>query len=204
MAMVPLIGEGVSCGKFYDIAASRPYPRLTNLEQEITVTLQMLTPSFFSTNTSVATYAGMAFTLAGFPSSSQYTTVFDQYMIRQLEVWLEPVQTTEAGTQFNEVGSAIDLDDANVATSFTSIVDKQGSLVGLGAAGRYHKWAPHVAVAEYSGTFTSYGNIPATWIDSASPNVQHYGFKCYANPTPVAITYGLVTRAVVSFRAPGI
>jgi len=61
-----------------------------------------------------------------------------------------------------------------------------------------------MAVAAYSGAFTSYSNLVGGWIDSASPAVQHYGIKL---ATPIAtgsIAYTMTARAVVSFRSPGI
>jgi len=62
-----------------------------------------------------------------------------------------------------------------------------------------------MAVAAFSGAFTSYSNVPAGWIDSASPGVQHYGLKLYFESTPFGvISYEYSVRAKVSFRGPGI
>jgi hypothetical protein len=139
--------------------------------------------------------------LSSFPNVTEYTNAFDQYRIDQLEVWLELVGNQDAA--LGTLVTAVDLDDANVPTGPTQIQDKQGALVGSGAAMRYHRWVPHVAVAEYSGAFTSYGNVPATWIDTASPGVLHWGFKTAAAAYTVA-SYNLTVRAVISFCAPGL
>jgi hypothetical protein len=201
--LAPLAREGQDISKFYNAVAGRPYPKFAKLEQSIRVVDTFTVSSFFTTSTATNAYAAVAFTLSSFSMNSSYVALFDQYRIEQLEVWLEPF-AAQGSTAFAELITAVDLDDANVPANL-SLGDKQGALVGYGAAGRYHRWRPHVAVAEYSGTFTSYGNVPATWIDSASTTVQHYGFKIAAFPTPLqTVTYGLTVRAVIGFRSPGL
>lgn len=61
-----------------------------------------------------------------------------------------------------------------------------------------------MAVAVYSGAFTSFANAPSSWIDSGSPNVQHYGLKAAVTATAAVQTYNLQVRARVSFRQPGL
>jgi len=201
--LTPLAKEGQDLHAFYNVVAGRPYPRYVSLEQRITVEDTFTVSNFLTTSTATNSYAALAPTLGNFSMNSAYTALFDQYRIDQLEVFVEPINA-QGSTSYGEVFTAVDLDDANAPTTL-SIGDKQEALVGLGAAGRKHRWLPHVAIAEYSGTFTSYGNIPATFIDSASPSVQHYGFKMAAAPTPLqVVTYALTCRAVITFRAPGL
>jgi len=64
----------------------------------------------------------------------------------------------------------------------------------------YRKFIPHVAVASYSGTFTSFTNEVAPWIDIASPSVQHYGLKTACTPTTAVVQYTARARLSVSFR----
>jgi hypothetical protein len=195
---------GGSAALFFNEVGTRPHPRYVSLEQTITVELEDQYQNFFTTSTSVPVYGSTFFALSQFDSYTEYTGLFDQYRIDQLEVWVEPA--AGAGSSiFPLLATAVDLDDTSTPTAFAVVAGKMESLVSTGAQGRYHKWVPHVAIAEYSGSFTSYGNLPATWIDSASPSVQHYGFKI-ASLTEVvqAINYNLTVRAVVSFRAPGI
>jgi hypothetical protein len=154
-----------------------------------------------TTSVTVNTYVGLPFTVGDFVGSSSLLAAFDQYKIVQIEAWIEPT-AAQGSTVFQPLACAIDLDDANTPTTFSSVSDRIGALVGLGGTGRYLKWRPHVATAVYSGAFTSFANEPSCWIDSASPNVQHYGFKAAALPTVVAVTYEMTYRAVVMFRAP--
>jgi hypothetical protein len=193
-----------SVAKFFNMAAGRPYPHLTDLQQQIQVTLQGTLPTWFTSSTTLPTYSSKSFSLVDLGGSSSFLTVFDQYRFDMIEVWLEPQTGTSPGT-YPLFATSVDLDDAAAPSSFNQVADHQEALVGEGQAGRYHKWKPHMAVAAYSGAFTSYANEPAGWIDSASTAVQHYGFKaaCLASPGQ-AITYALSFRALLSFRAPGI
>jgi hypothetical protein len=195
-------GKELFVQRFYNMVAGRPYPsNRISIEQSIRV--QMIDYGlFFSTSNTANIYQAFQFSLAAFSGYGAYVALFDQYMIEQLELWLEP--TTQNAADYSDVATCIDLDDATVPTSFGQVADHQGAMVGLGASGRYVKWRPHVAVATYSGAFTSYGNVPSMWIDSGSPSVQHYGWKCAMLSPGVVINYQVTVRAVVCFRAPGI
>jgi hypothetical protein len=182
--------------------ASRPYPHFGSLENTIRTTNVYTTAAFITSSTTVPAYASAYISLGQFPNYTEYTAVFDQYRIDQVEVWLEPVGSQENGT--GVLTTAVDLDDANLPTSATGIYDKQDALVANGSQGRYHRWLPHMATAVFSGSFTSYGNEPAGWIDSASPNVQHYGFKAATGQYSVAYAYTLTVRAIISYRATGL
>jgi hypothetical protein len=201
-----LARDGKVVAKFFNPVAGRPYP--TNgisLEQQITVELTTSFTNFLVSTTSVPTYATSAFVLTTFGNSGEYTGLFDQYMFHQIEVWLEPTNPAGASNSVaGELTTCVDLDDASTPTSLAQIQGKQGAMIGDGAAGRYHRWVPHVAISAYSGTFTSFSNSEPCWIDAASPSVQHYGFKAGITATGVVQNYNLAVRAVVSFRAPGI
>jgi len=188
---------------YYNEVSKRPIPRNgLSLEQSITMEFQTVASSVFTTSVAVPVYSGSAFSISNF-STAGPLGVFDQYRIEQFEIWLEP-RAAQGTTVFGQLGTCIDLDDATAPTTQGQVSDRIGALAGLGSSGRYHKWKPHMAVAVYSGAFTSFANEAASWIDSASSGVLHYGFKTEAAATPVAIPYDLTIRAVISFRAPDI
>jgi len=199
----PLVKEGQDRSQFFNTLAGRPYPHMVRLEQQITVVDTYNIGAFITTSITVPVGIGLAFLLNQFAGYTSYTALFDQYRFDQIEVWLEPT-AGQSTTLFGPLVTAVDLDDSNNPASLAALQDKQGALVGDGGAGRYHCFRPHVAVAEYSGAFSSFGNIPATWVDASSPAVQHYGFKAVTGPTPASIVYNLSVRAVISFRAPGL
>lgn len=157
----------------------------------------------FTTSTSVPTYVAYSFAVSGGAGSSEYLGLFDQYRIDAVECWLEPF-AAQGTTVFSEVVSAIDLDDANTPTTVAQVQARQDSLCTGGGAGHYHVWTPHAAIATYSGVFTSFANVVKPWIDSGSPNVQHYGLKIACAVTPAVISYHLTFRLHCSFRAPGL
>lgn len=196
-----LVSDSKPVHKSFDLVGRRPYPSLTDPSSSITTTLAYTTS--FVNGTVSPGYLGISFQLSSFPGYSSYTGLFDMYWMRQLEVWISPNAVT--ANPCSDIVSVIDVDDANTPTSYNLEIANQGALVLSGQAGHYHKWLPHMAVAVYSGTFTSYGNVKSAWIDSASPGVQHYGLKIAAgNPNTVSLTYNIEVRAVVSFAGAGV
>jgi len=185
----------------FNTVAPRPFaPRPLNP----TITVLLAESGLaFTTNAIAPSFFGYAPTLSSFAQASEYIGLFDQYKILRLEVWLEPVLDASTA-QYPLLSSCIDYDDGNTPTSMPQVEAKQNSLTANGAAAQYHCWRPRVATAAYSGVFSSFANVPAPWFDSASPGVVHFGFKAAAGASPVALTYYLTTRALVSFRQPGI
>lgn len=200
-----LAKEGQIISKCFNAFGTRPYPvNGVSLEQTITMEMQYTVQSFItsSTTSGLPTFAALDVSLNAFSGASSLLLVFDQYKFEQLEAWIEFSAPNQAQA-YPVLMSAVDLDDSAVPTAIGQVQDHQGALVTDGPGGHYHKWLPHVAVAAYSGAFTSYSNMPATWIDAASPNVQHYGLKaCMLSNGITAVTASIVIRGVISFRAP--
>jgi hypothetical protein len=168
------------------------------------ITVQMSAFSqFLATSTTVPVFIAKSFALANFADATPYLTVFDQYRIEELEVWIEP---ETVGGSFAQITSAIDYDDDTTPSSVNSVMAKQNSLLTSGGTGHYHHFKPRAAMAAYaSGTFASFANMPAPWCDSASPGVLHYGLKMASQPTTSGtVTYSLCVRAKVTFRQPGL
>jgi hypothetical protein len=200
-----LVREGQIVSRMYDSLGSRPQPNNgLHLEQSIQLEMMGFVPNFLTSSTTSGVQAGAshAFTLADFSGQASLVAVFDQYRIEQIETWLTAT-SPNAVASFPLLTTAVDLDDANAPTVVNSVEDHLGAITSDGPGGHYHRWKPHIAVAAYSGSFTSYTNIPSQFIDSSSPSVQHYGFKaaCYSTGA-ISITYDLVFRAVVTLRAP--
>jgi len=197
-------GQGFSSDpvhRAYNPVAERPGMR-ANIQNTVRAVLSQSLPAQLVTSTLAPTFGGYAFTLAETPNSTQYLGVFDQFRIDRIEVWLEP-QAAQGTTVFGLLASAVDLDDYNTPTSVANVIDKQGSVMSNGGAGIYHTWQPHVALAAYAGSFSSYANVASPWIDSASPGTQHFGLKFAAEATPVAINYRLSFKLHCTFRASG-
>lgn len=187
--------------KCYAILSSeRPRPSLSGpLEQQISVPLRYENFSFLTSGVGTVT-VGVPFTLSIFNSYTSYTGLFDEYKIEYIECWIECENPTPSSYQ-GDMASAVDVDDASNPTSYDAVADRPGAISCSWATGRYHKWKPNVAVALYSGAFSSFGNEPASWIDCGSPSVQHYGLKVALAPFSGGATkFKLFTRALLSFR----
>jgi len=197
-------GKEKVTSKTYNPVASRPIAIKRNNQGVITVNMRIDFVAAFSTSTIASTFGASSFTLGQFNGTAQYTGLFDQYRFDEFEVWLEPQSNYLSTTNVGMLISAVDVDDANVPGTIEAVEDKQNSLSSNGGAGHYHRWKPHMAVALYSGVFTSFGNEDADWIDSASNTVQHYGIKYAATQTTAIQNFNLQVRARVSFRNPGI
>jgi len=176
--------------------------------QSITITA-MGASTLFTSSTTVPIFASRSIQLNDFPAGSgsivaNMLTCFDQYRIDEVEAWL----FSDAGNEVNQapggVGnlvSAVDLDDVSTPTTLQALMSYGSSLVSGGGAAHYHRWKPHVAIAAYSGAFSSFANQPSPWIDSASPGVQHYGLKAGISTTLGTIPYNLIVRAKITFRS---
>jgi hypothetical protein len=133
-----------------------------------------------TSNTSANVAYSRAFAFNDLPQVTSLQTLFDQYRITDIEVWLNP--GIQAGSTYNPGTSGYmytvtDYDDAANLASPSAALQYTNVMQGPSQMGHYRKWKPHVAEALYGGAFTSFGNIAAPWIDMASPGVQHYGFK---------------------------
>jgi len=194
----------LSSSLVFDVAGvNRPVPKLTTLTPMIRTTLQY-TANLFTSSTSTPLYAATSFAISAFDNYAEYTGLFDQYMLESAECWIEP-DNIGTSTSFTPWSSAVDLDDANVPTSAVTVQGKPQALTSMTNAGHYHRWIPHMAVAAYSGSFTSYTNMPPEWLDSASPNVAHFGIKTATfGADGVARSFIITVRVIAAFRAPNI
>jgi len=152
------------------------------------------------TSSSTAYSSGFQnFQFGQIPNNTSWATVFDQYMIREIEFWICIAQTNNGG-HAGQLYSAVDYDSA-AATTEASIQQYQNGISGNFINGHYHRFKPHVALAAYAGAFTSYANRSNQWIDSASTTVQHYGMVFgVSQTTDNGITFLGRVRYHLSFR----
>jgi hypothetical protein len=174
--------------------------------QTIRVQATLQDPDAYNTSATVPTYFAQYFTLGQIANASAYTALFDEYMIEEVEVWANTnaLSTSAASTVRGQWSTAVDYDDANTPSSVSTVSDKQNSLTTTIDELHYHKFIPRFAVGTYSGTFASFASQTG-WVDCASPNVQHYGFKSAVSATANGVQYvSLTVRMTIAFRSPGI
>jgi len=118
----------------------------------------------------------MNFTLGALPSSTDFTSLFDQYRIAQVTVRFIPL--AGVGTGSNPLVTVIDYDDSTVPGAVSDLFQYDSVQFTQPGSTLERTLKPRVAIAAYSGAFTSFATAdPDLWIDVASPNVQYYGLK---------------------------
>lgn len=156
--------------------------------------------SVTATNTVESTGA-VTFQFSQIGDYTSLSAVFDQYRIAALEVTFVPrVQENTSPSVIPPMfHTAVDLDDAT-AVSVSQLGDYMGVQATSSTKQHKHTFVPHVAIAAYSGVFTSFANESAPWIDVASPNVLHYGVKWAFFVSASPFGYDLKIRAHVQLK----
>jgi len=152
----------------------------------------------FATSASVPSFQSYGFAFSDLDQYTSFTAVFDQYKITGIEFWLIP--QAPAVLNAGEVATVVDYDDTTNLSTFAAAEDYQNCQVGKTIEGHYRKFVPHIAVAAYSGAFTSFMNLNEQWIDCSYPGVLHYGVKVASTVTTNAATFDALIRYHVSFR----
>jgi hypothetical protein len=143
-----------------------------------TVDIGQITPS-----TTVETDSTYVFALNQLPDYTEFTSLFDNYRILQVTVCFYPLfLDTTATTPYPPIKTVIDYDD-NVSVTLAQANEYDSLQVNQ--TGNYFErtLTPRIAVAAYAaGVFSSFMQPKAqSWVDCASPGVNHYGLK-YAMP----------------------
>lgn len=156
---------------------------------------------------------GFKFTLADLSQQSTFTDLFDQYRITKIECSLMPravtthLSGTAIGTTPTYMYYAVDYDDGNAPTTVGELQQYGNCRTICMTPGtvKHISFKPHVAMAAFSGAFTSYANMTNQWLDCASPSVQHYGLKVIFPPGGAGVGVGsvafdMVFKYYLSFR----
>ncbi len=144
---------------------------------------------------SVETLGGVFFTLQAAPNAAEFTSLFDQYRILQVQASITPDSQSE-GTPIYTV---IDYDDASTPTSAAELREYGTCQQTSFTTGFFQRvFQPRAAMAAYSGAFTSFAQSqPGQWFDVASPAIQHYGFKYAIAPTPSLVEHVEIMFTVI-------
>jgi len=152
---------------------------------------------------SVALFGAFQFNLAAVPSPSDFTSLFDTYRIAMVEVSFLPTNPALIAAALYTV---IDYDDANVPASAAELLQYDTLQVTASNQITKRTFVPKIALAAYSGTFTSYAAAKSQWIDCDSSSVQHYGLKyclpALASSTATANQYQVIVKMILQFKNP--
>lgn len=172
-------------------------PKMDNIPYKFVETLTI--EGSFVTNTSVPSFKSYLWTLSDIANAGNYTALFDQYRLTQVEFWTFP--TVSSGAINGLYKSVVDYDNASNLSSLANADEYQNVHVTTFGSGHYRRLTPHAATALYAGTFASFGNVASPWIDCANPTVQHYGIKLVADVTTGGtFSFDVLTKYYFEFR----
>jgi len=165
---------------------------------------RMLDNGILSSNTVADYFPAYNYALQYLTSYGEFTALFDQYRIVRVETTFMPTITelSAIGAFTNSyLLTAIDYDDANSYGTLNDAIQVATASITPLTKSVTRGFAPRVAIAAYSGAFTSYAQAPAgQWIDCASPGVQHFGLKCAIPLTGSLQTWRVLHRYFLEFR----
>lgn len=162
------------------------------------VSQEVLVSAAFTSSSALATFGAFNFVVSALDQISPLTALFDQYRIAMIELWVTPQGSAVSVT--GNIASVIDYDDSNALTTYAQALDYVNVVSTEAGVAHYRRFVPHVAVAAYSGTFASFANETAPWIDAASTGVQHYGLKLAATIAGSIVPYDLHYRLHTEWR----
>lgn len=153
-----------------------------------------------TSSTTAPVFGALSFALSNAIQSSNYTAIFDRYRINQVNVKMIPA----AGAQSTGpiIYSVLDYDDANTLSNLASYLGYSTLKVTPPGVIDERTLNPCFATAAYSGTFTSYANMPpSTWLDAASPAVQYYGLKYFIPQNGISTGIQFIITMMVQFKS---
>lgn len=126
------------------------------------------------------------FKLSSVIDPADFTNLYDKYRlvgVRLKILYQANTASTGGASVLPVINYAVDHDDAAVPSSLNQVEAKAGAKTRILTADKpvniYLK--PKVAVGVYQGAFSGYGMMSNMYINSATPDVQHYGFKLWIN-----------------------
>jgi len=136
------------------------------------------------------TYASYNFQLN---SANVGAGFFDQYKILAIRAVFAPQNNaiglvTNSSTTLSTLYVVIDYDDSTNLGSIAAAEAYSNCIALQPGESCERLFKPRMALAAYSGAFSSYANMSDQWIDSASGTVQHYGIKVVASGVTAAQT----------------
>lgn len=158
----------------------------------------------FTSSTSVPVTGAIYFALSQLDQAASFTAIFDQWRIRKVTLTARP-RVTQAVDIATSIGAMIyEVVDYDDATPLTTIGDAR-QFQTCREHGPYEAFTrvfrPHAAVGAYAGaTFNGYSNVSNQWFDTASPAVQHYGFKSIVAGTTKVQTWDFAFKIDYEFK----
>lgn len=152
---------------------------------------------------------GYSFTLAGLPSASEFTSLFDQYKIKGVKLRLLPrgnssELTGAAGGNIGNVGSVIDYDDGAAPTGgMSQITQYQSFKLTRSSQEHIRYFKPRINAAAINSVAGGTQNKLNTrgWLDCDVSTTEHYGLKVVVPAPPAgSIVFDAIVTMYLCFR----
>jgi len=194
----PLSGDG----RTFSLEQSVPRARFPVNPRTFSFVQTFTAPAWLTQSGSVPVSVALNSQIGQLNQYSTLASIFDQYRIDEIEVWLTPLKNSAAVSIISgQLATVIDYDDATPLASFGLALEYPNAVVTNCAIGHYRRYVPRIANAVYgSAAFGSFGNSNPQWLDIASSTIEHYGVKVVVTPsTGTQQIYDLTVRMKCSF-----
>lgn len=156
-------------------------------------------------NTGVSSGYGYSFSLAALPNASEFTTLYDQYRIKQVKFKLLPRgNSSDVGTQNNlgSLFSVIDRDDAAAPGNINTLLQYQNMKQTRSSQSHTRIFRLTFNTSALDSAGVPLGNKVTTgWIDCASSTVPHYGLKLWNEvSTANTVVYDAIVTVAIDFK----
>lgn len=154
-------------------------------------------------NTTVGAINNWFFTLGLLSGVSSYTSLYDEYCVRRIEMWFYPKVTENVSSSgvMPLLATAYDIDGATIA-ALTDVEQYDTAVITNATVGHYMSFTPSVAIATYGGAFTKYSYEMNQWLDVANTDINLYGACSFltGGASNGDYSYNVETRFWVEFR----
>lgn len=135
---------------------------------------------------------------------SSFSALYDQYRVVAIDFVIRPrFDSISLSTTSNSpMRLVIDYDDSTVLSSAADAEQYSNCMTVEAYQSARRVYCPAIAIAAYSGAFTSYASRQRQWLDVASDTIRHYGMKWYIpiSPTTSVPVWDIMISVFIEFK----
>jgi len=154
-------------------------------------------------NTSIATFGAYSFALSDLPDYSEFTNLFDEYMIAKVTISFRPQfqnMVSTAGQKDPYFMYVVDKDDSAAATNINTLLQYPAVRITSSTRSHFITFKPRFAAPIFNGVTDAYGSRTG-YLDCSNAAVPHYGFKWAIDSAPTTtISYIVWVKYVIMLR----
>lgn len=129
------------------------------------------------------------FKLSDIAQYTDYSNLYDQYRLVAVDITFTPKNNTFQNVLQDQgrLFTVMDFDDASALTGANNARGYNNCVITAPWEKCNRRLVPRAALAAYAGAFTSYAQTKNHWFDMSSPAIQHYGVKCWVDPSTTIV-----------------